>query len=182
MKLIESCEKKLESAFKRVDGVSYFNQVKVLKAFNKYNVATRHFNGSTGYGYGDEGRDCLGKLYAEVFGAEECIVSPHLLSGTHALTVALFGLLRPSDTLLCISGMPYDTLRGVIFGENNGSLKDFGVNFDYCDLLGGEFDCKTIKKKLNDKVKIVYIQRSRGYELRDALSCEIGRASCRERV
>ncbi len=163
MKLIESCEKKLESAFKRVDGVSYFNQVKVLKAFNKYNVATRHFNGSTGYGYGDEGRDCLGKLYAEVFGAEEGIVSPHLLSGTHALTVALFGLLR--------SGMPYDTLRGVIFGENNGSLKDFGVNFDYCDLLDGEFDCKTIKKKLNDKVKIVYIQRSRGYELRDALSC-----------
>ncbi len=171
MKLIESCEKKLESAFKRVDGVSYFNQVKVLKAFNKYNVATRHFNGSTGYGYGDEGRDCLGKLYAEVFGAEEGIVSPHLLSGTHALTVALFGLLRPSDTLLCISGMPYDTLRGVIFGEDNGSLKDFGVNFDYCDLLDGEFDCKTIKKKLNDKVKIVYIQRSRGYELRDALSC-----------
>lgn len=171
MKLIESCEKKLESAFKRVDGVSYFNQVKVLKAFNKYNVATRHFNGSTGYGYGDEGRDCLGKLYAEVFGTEEGIVSPHLLSGTHALTVALFGLLRPSDTLLCISGMPYDTLRGVIFGENNGSLKDFGVNFDYCDLLDGEFDCKTIKKKLNDKVKIVYIQRSRGYELRDALSC-----------
>lgn len=171
MKLIESCEKKLESAFKRVDGVSYFNQVKVLKAFNKYNVATRHFNGSTGYGYGDEGRDCLGKLYAEVFGAEEGIVSPHLLSGTHALTVSLFGLLRPSDTLLCISGMPYDTLRGVIFGKNNGSLKDFGVNFDYCDLLDGEFDCKTIKKKLNDKVKIVYIQRSRGYELRDALSC-----------
>ncbi len=171
MKLIESCEKKLESAFKRVDGVSYFNQVKVLKAFNKYNVATRHFNGSTGYGYGDEGRDCLGKLYAEVFGAEEGIVSPHLLSGTHALTVALFGLLRPNDTLLCISGMPYDTLRGVILGENNGSLKDFGVNFDYCDLLDGEFDCKTIKKKLNDKVKIVYIQRSRGYELRDALSC-----------
>lgn len=171
MNLIESCEKKLESAFKRVEDVSYFNQVKVLKAFNKYNVATRHFNGSTGYGYGDEGRDCLGKLYAEVFGAEEGIVSPHLLSGTHALTVALFGLLRPNDTQLCISGMPYDTLRGVIFGENNGSLKDFGVNFDYCDLLDGEFDCKTIKKKLNDKVKIVYIQRSRGYELRDALSC-----------
>ncbi len=179
MKLIESCEKKLESAFKRVDGVSYFNQVKVLKAFNKYNVATRHFNGSTGYGYGDEGRDCLGKLYAEVFGAEEGIVSPHLLSGTHALTVALFGLLRPSDTLLCISGMPYDTLRGVIYGENNGSLKDFGVNFDYCDLLDGEFDCKTIKKKLNDKVKIVYIQRSRGYELRDALSCGQIEAVCK---
>lgn len=179
MKLIESCEKKLESAFKRVDGVSYFNQVKALKAFNKYNVATRHFNGSTGYGYGDEGRDCLGKLYAEVFGAEEGIVSPHLLSGTHALTVALFGLLRPSDTLLCISGMPYDTLRGVIFGENNGSLKDFGVNFDYCDLLDGEFDCKTIKKKLNDKVKIVYIQRSRGYELRDALSCGQIEAVCK---
>lgn len=170
---IENCEKKLAEKFKLADEIAYFNQSKVLDAFNEYNVALRHFNGTTGYGYDDEGRDTLGKLYAKVFGAEEGIVSPHLLSGTHALTVALFGLLRPNDTLFCISGMPYDTIRGVIFGENNGSLKDFGVKFDYCGLdADGKFDKNAIKSKFNESVKVVYIQRSRGYELRDAFSCE----------
>ena len=172
MNFIENCEKKLTEKFKLIDEIAYFNQVKVLNAFKEYRIAARHFNGTTGYGYDDEGRDCLGKLYAKAFGAEAGIVSPHLLSGTHALTVALFGILRPKDTLFSISGMPYDTLRGVIFGENNGSLKDFGINFDYCELKDGEFDFENIKKKLSEKVKIVYIQRSRGYELRDALSCE----------
>lgn len=171
-KFIEQCENKLYDKFKIVDEIAYFNQVKVLNAFRENMVALRHFNGTTGYGYDDEGRDCLGKLYAQVFGAESGIVSPHLLSGTHALTVALFGLLRPKDTLLCISGMPYDTIRGVIFGEGNGSLKDFGVKFDYCDLKDGDFDFKAIRQKLKDSVKVVYIQRSRGYELRDALSCK----------
>lgn len=171
MSLIEKCEEKLSENFKIIDNITYFNQIKVLNAFRELKVAVRHFNGTTGYGYDDEGRDTLGKLYAKAFGAESGIVSPHLLSGTHALTVALFGLLRPDDTLLCISGMPYDTIRGVIFGENNGSLKDFGVKFDYCELKNGEFDREAIKCKLNDSVKIVYIQRSRGYELRDALSC-----------
>ena len=175
-KFIENCEKKLEERFKLAEEISYFNQSKVLEAFKEYNVALRHFNGSTGYGYDDEGRDTLGKLYARAFGAEAGIASPHLLSGTHALTVALFGLLRPNDTLFCISGMPYDTIRGVIFGENNGSLKDFGVKFDYCELeADGKFDKHAIKSKFNDSVKVVYIQRSRGYELRDAFSCgEIG--------
>lgn len=175
-KFIENCEKKLEERFKLAEEISYFNQSKVLEAFNEYNVALRHFNGTTGYGYDDEGRDTLGKLYARAFGAEAGIASPHLLSGTHALTVALFGLLRPNDTLLCISGMPYDTIRGVIFGENNGSLKDFGVKFDYCELdADGKFDKHAIKSKFNGSVKVVYIQRSRGYELRDAFSCgEIG--------
>lgn len=175
---IESCEEKLKDKFKAVDDTAYFNQVKVLKVFQECKVALRHFNGSTGYGYDDEGRDTLGKLYALSFGAEAGIVSPHLLSGTHALTVALFGLLRPNDTLLCISGMPYDTIRGVIFGENNGSLKDFGVKFDYCALKNGEFDFDSIKEKLNETVKVVYIQRSRGYELRDALSCEQIQKAC----
>lgn len=175
-KFIENCEKKLEERFKLAEEISYFNQSKVLEAFKEYNVALRHFNGTTGYGYDDEGRDTLGKLYAKAFGAEAGIASPHLLSGTHALTVALFGLLRPNDTLLCISGMPYDTIRGVIFGENNGSLKDFGVKFDYCELeADGKFDKHAIKSKFNDSIKVVYIQRSRGYELRDAFSCgEIG--------
>lgn len=168
---IEECEKKLSAKFKAVEEIAYFNQVKVLKAFEECRVALRHFNGSTGYGYDDDGRDTLAKLYAISFGAEAGIVSPHLLSGTHALTVALFGLLRPNDTLLCISGMPYDTIRGVIFGENNGSLKDFGVKFEYCNLKNGNFDYDSIINKLNSSVKVVYIQRSRGYELRDALSC-----------
>jgi len=175
---IENCERKLANKFKAVDEVAYFNQVKVLNAFRECNVAVRYFNGTTGYGYGDEGRDVLGKLYAMSFGAESGIVSPHLLSGTHALTVALFGLLRPNDTLFCISGMPYDTIRGVIFGEGNGSLKDFGVKFSCCDLnKNGKFDYELIKKKFDKSVKVVYIQRSRGYELRDAFSCEeIGEA------
>lgn len=174
---IAQCEEKLKEKFKAVDETAYYNQVKVLKAFEECRVALRHFNGTTGYGYDDEGRDTLGMLYALSFGAEAGIVSPHLLSGTHALTVALFGLLRPNDTLLCISGMPYDTIRGVIFGENNGSLKDFGVKFDYCELKNGDFDYDLINNKFNDSVKVVYIQRSRGYELRDALSCEqIGKA------
>lgn len=175
---IEKCENKLAEKFKTVDETAYFNQVKVLKAFCENNIAVRHFNGTTGYGYGDEGRDVLGKLYAKAFGAEAGIVSPHLLSGTHALTVALFGLLRPKDTLFCISGMPYDTIRGVIFGENNGSLKDFGVKFECVELnKDGKFDFSEIKRRFNDRVKVVYIQRSRGYELRDAFSCaEIGEA------
>lgn len=168
---IKECEKKLADKFAAVEETAYFNQVKVLKAFEECRVALRHFNGTTGYGYGDEGRDTLGKLYAAAFGAEAGIVSPHLLSGTHALTVALFGLLRPGDELFCISGMPYDTIRGVIFGENNGSLKDFGIKFDYCELKDDKFDLEAIKNKLNLNVKVVYIQRSRGYELRDAFSC-----------
>lgn len=180
LRFIEECEKKLENKYKAVDDVAYFNQVKVLNAFRENGVAVRHFNGTTGYGYGDEGRDVLGKLYAEAFGAESGIVSPHLLSGTHALTVALFGLLRPNDTLFCISGMPYDTIRGVIFGENNGSLKDFGVKFSCCDLdKNGKFDFEIIKKKFDKSVKVVYIQRSRGYELRDAFSCEEIEEACK---
>lgn len=181
MKLIDKCEEKLKNKFKLIDDVAYFNQVKVLNAFEEYKIATRHFNGTTGYGYDDEGRDCLGKLYAKAFGAESGIVSPHLLSGTHALTVALFGLLRPDDTLFCISGMPYDTIRGVIFGENNGSLKDFGVNFECCELKNGKIDFDEVEKQFKKikNVKVVYIQRSRGYELRDAFSCEEIGETCR---
>ncbi len=170
---IKLCENKLQTQFERIDEIAYFNQKKVLQAFQNNNIAIRHFAGTTGYGYGDEGRDTLGKLYADVFKAESGIVSPHLLSGTHSLSVALFGLLKGGDTLLCISGMPYDTIRPVIFGENIGSLKDMGVNFACCDLTVDEqFNLDEIKINLNSKVKVVYIQRSRGYELREAFSCE----------
>lgn len=170
---IKSCEDSLKDKFEYFDDVALFNQEKVLNAFKECRVATRHFNGSTGYGYGDEGRDCLGKLYALSFGGESGILSPHILSGTHALTVALFGLLRTGDRVLCVSGMPYDTLRGVIFGNGNGSLKDYGIEFDVLELNpDGKFDNEKIIEKASNCYKMIYIQRSRGYKLRDAFSCE----------
>ncbi|MDE6373803.1 MAG: methionine gamma-lyase family protein, partial [Clostridia bacterium] len=177
IKFIEQCENALKESFKYIDDVSYFNQKKVLEAFQKHSIAVRHFAGTTGYGYGDEGRDTLGKLYADVFGAEDGIVSPHLLSGTHSLSVALFGLVNRGDTVLCISGTPYDTIRPVIFGDGIGSLKDYGVDFICCELTAdGDFNATEINGLLNDSVKLIYIQRSRGYELRDALSCgQIGK-------
>lgn len=169
---IKKCEEKLKDLFAKIDDTAYFNQAKVCEAFAHERIAARHFCGTTGYGYGDEGRDSLGAVFAEAFGAEAGIVSPHMLSGTHALTVALFGLLRPGDTLFCISGMPYDTIRGVIYGEGNGSLKDFGVKFECAELTAdGSFDRAAIKKGLN-RASVVYIQRSRGYELRDAFSVD----------
>jgi len=172
--LIKKSESELVQKFAFADEISEFNQEKVLKAFNKHSVALRHFNGTTGYGYGDEGRYTLGEVYAAALDAETGIVSPALLSGTHALTVALFGVLRTGDKVLCVSGMPYDTLRGVIYGSGNGSLKDYGISFDCVDLkVDGSFDKETIQseiKRLGKDLKMIYIQRSRGYELRDAFS------------
>ena len=177
--LIKKSEEKLVKSFQRADEISEYNQEKVLKAFNKRGIALRHFNGTTGYGYGDDGRFVLGDVYADAFGAESGIVSPALLSGTHALTVALFGVLRTGDSVLCISGMPYDTLRGVIYGDGNGSLKDFGISFDTVDLdENGKFNKQAIQaeiKRIGKSLKMIYVQRSRGYELRDAFTvAEIG--------
>ncbi len=171
---ILSQEKKLSKHFERIDEIALYNQEKVLNAFQKERIALRHFLPSTGYGYGDEGRDTLGRVYAHAFGAERAIVSPSLLSGTHALTVALFGILRPNQRALCITGMPYDTIRGVIWGENNGSLKDFGVSFDVVSLnSSGKVDEEAVKSALSlQEYQSVYIQRSRGYELRDAFTVE----------
>ena len=177
--LIKNSENALVGAFSVADEISEFNQEKVLKVFAEEGVALRHFNPSTGYGYGDEGRFLLGKVYAKAMGAEDGIVSPAILSGTHALTVALFGLLRPHDNVLAVSGMPYDTIRGVVFGEGNGSLKDYGIGFEIAELdKEGKFDFCGIAEKmkgLGESLKMIYIQRSRGYELRDAFSVkEIG--------
>ncbi len=176
--LILKAEGALKAQFARADEISLYNQNKVLEAFRDGQIALRHFAPSTGYGYGDEGREALGKVYARAFGAERAIVSPALLSGTHALTVALFGILRPGDGVLCLTGTPYDTLRGVIFGEGNGSLRDFGVSFDIVELdEGGKCDENAVLARLKQKnYRMVYIQRSRGYELRDAFSvAEIGK-------
>ncbi|MBO5412014.1 MAG: methionine gamma-lyase family protein [Clostridia bacterium] len=177
--LIKESERALIEPFAIADEISEYNQEKVLKAFNKHSIALRHFNPTTGYGYGDEGRFSLGEVYADAFGAEAGIVSPALLSGTHALSVALFGVLRTGDGVLCISGTPYDTLRGVIWGEGNGSLKDYGITFDCVGLdEQGKFDKEKIQKeieRIGSRLKMIYIQRSRGYELRDAFSvAEIG--------
>ena len=172
--LIKDSELELVENFKIADDISEYNQEKVLKAFNKHSIALRHFNATTGYGYGDDGRFVLGEVFASSLGAETGIVSPALLSGTHALTVALFGVLRTGDAVLSVSGMPYDTIRGVIYGEGNGSLKDFGISFDCTTLTDeGKFDKTQIQAdmaRLGDNLKMIYIQRSRGYELRDAFT------------
>lgn len=164
-------EEKLQGRFREIDRIALYNQEKVLNAFKEEQIALRHFNPSSGYGYGDEGKEVLGKVFARAFGGERGIVSPALLSGTHALTVALFGVLRPGDCVLCVTGMPYDTIRGVIWGEDNGSLKEFGVRFEVEDLTEkGEVDYSALSEKDLSAYKMVYIQRSRGYELRDAFS------------
>lgn len=174
--LIKECEKKLQPRFDELDEICLFNQEKVLNAFKKNKIALRHFSGSTGYGYGDDGRDCLNKLFADVFGAQDAICSPAMASGTHALAACLYGVLRPNDTFLSITGEPYDTLSDVIKGENVGSLKDYKIGFKSVPLSNGEFDKKAIKDilKSDDKIKMVYLQRSRGYDWRNALSlCQI---------
>ena len=169
--LIRVCEEELQEQFAERDAIAYKNQVKVAEAFRKNRIALRHFAGTSGYGYGDEGRDTLNQLFADIFGTEAALVSPNLVSGTHALTVGLFGLLRAGDILFSVSGEPYDTLQDVIAGKDIGSFADYGIRFQKCDLINGEFDFSAIRAGLADPcVKIVYIQRSRGYEWRDALS------------
>ena len=177
--IIEEAEISLKKEFAFANEICQHNQEKVIDAFAKNGVALRHFNGSSGYGIGDEGRHVLGQVFADAMGAESGIVSPALLSGTHTLAVALFGLLRPGDRALAATGLPYDTLRGVIFGENNGSLKDLGVKFDLLDLnAAGAVDFTSLEAQLKnagEDLKMIYIQRSRGYELRNALTvAEIG--------
>ena len=174
LEIIEKAEKLAEPLFKVIDNdISLYNQKKVLDAFREHRVAYRHFAGTSGYGYDDVGRDTLCNLFATIFGAESAIVSPNIVSGTHALTIALFGLLRPGDTLLCVTGAPYDTLREVIGGENIGSLKDYGVNYDEIPLKDYEIDEDAISTYLSENSpKVIMITRSRGYEWRDALSIE----------
>lgn len=156
--------------------------MKVLKAFQEERISDSHFTNSSGYGYDDIGRDSLDKVYARVFNAEAALVRPHFVNGTHAIGAALFGNLRPNDTLLCIAGKPYDTLHniiGITGDENIGSLKEYGVNYKQVDLKeNGKFDFEKIEEALKDEsIKIVHIQRSTGYGWRNAfLVSEIGEA------
>ncbi len=172
LKLIEKCEKDLEPLFNKLEDIALFNQEKVLNAFKKNRIALRHFSGTSGYGYGDEGRDTLNLLVADIFRAEKAIFSPNIVSGTHALSLCLYGVLRAGDTMLSICGQPYDTLKEVISGKGNGSLEDFGVKFNSIPLKNNFFDKDEIAKAIkNDaSIKMIYIQRSRGYEWRNALS------------
>lgn len=169
-KLIAECEEKLKSLYQQVDEISLHNQKKVLDAFKKNKLALRHFNGTTGYGYDDEGRDALKKVYADVFNTEKAVVSPNIVSGTHAISLTLFSILDSGDNVLSVTGMPYDTMRDIIFGDKL-SLKSNNVNFDLVYLKNGGFDYESIERRLSEKkYKMIYIQKSRGYEERPALS------------
>lgn len=171
--LICECEERLKDKFARLDKISLFNTEKVLNAFKKNKLALRHFNPTTGYGYGDEGRDTLNAVLADIFGAEAAVMSPNIVSGTHAISLCLYGILRPNDTFVSITGEPYDTLSGVIRGENDGSLKDFGIHFDVIALKNNAIDLDAVKKYLSEhKPKMVFMQRSRGYEWRPALTID----------
>lgn len=167
----------IEEQFKIYDEIREFNQLKVLKAFQNEHISDSHFTNSSGYGYGDIGRDSLDKVYARIFGCESSIVRPHFVNGTHAIGAALFGNLRPNDTMVCISGAPYDTLHNIIgiSGEENiGSLREYGVNYKQVDLKNGKFNFEEIKKVLEEDktIKLIHIQRSTGYGWRNSFIIE----------
>ena len=170
----DSIQKGLKERFEQIDGIAEYNQMKVIRAMEKNKVSAACFESTTGYGYDDLGRDTLEAVYAEVFGAESGLVRPQITCGTHALTIALSAILRPGDELLSPVGKPYDTLEGVIgIKEDNppGSLKEFGISYRQLDLLAdGSFDLEGIKNALNEKTKLVTIQRSKGYATRKTLS------------
>lgn len=172
--LSEEVEKEIKEEFEKIDKIKEKNSLKVLMACQKYNLSDMHFGTTTGYGYGDIGRDTIEKIFAEVLGAEDSLVRNQFISGTHALTVALFAMLRPGDTMLSINGKPYDTLDEVIgLVENKSSLKSYGVKYEQIDLIGNEFDTsKIVERAKQGNIKLICMQRSRGYSLRNSLSLE----------
>ena len=172
--LANEVEQEIEPIFKKINKVCEFNSIKVLKAFQKNNISDMHFNQTTGYGYGDIGRDTCENVFAEVLRAEDALVRGQFISGTHALTVALFAFLRPGDTMLSITGKPYDTLDEVIgIKENNSSLKSFRINYEQIELINNDFDYEQIEKRLKKgKVKLIEIQRSKGYSTRKSITIE----------
>ncbi|MBE5966480.1 MAG: hypothetical protein E7255_05870 [Lachnospiraceae bacterium] len=170
----QEIENNLKERFVKIDRIAEFNQLKVLKAMQENHLSDIHFAATTGYGYNDIGRDTLEKVYADIFHAEDALVRPQLMSGTHALTVALAGNLRPGDELLSPVGKPYDTLEGVIgITESRGSLAEYGITYAQADLLpDGGFDWEAIKAAITPKTKLATIQRSKGYADRPTLSVE----------
>lgn len=172
----------VENEFKIYDEIREYNQLKVLKAFQEERISDNHFTNSTGYGYGDIGRDTLDLVYARIFNAEKALVRPHFVNGTHALGTALFGNLRPGDTILAVTGSPYDTLHSVIgiSGEENiGSLKEYGVNYKQIDLVDGKINIEKALEmiKEDESIKLIHMQRSTGYGFRNAFQVnELGEA------
>ena len=174
VKLIEDAEKDCQEEFSKIDRNGYFNSLKVLSSFHKNEITESHFNATTGYGYNDLGREGIEKVFSDILGAESALVRSQFISGSHALNVCFFALLRPGDLLLSISGKPYDTLDQVIgIEENPSSLKSFGVSYDQIELIDDDFDYEGIEEYLkNHKVKVIEIQRSKGYSTRKSISID----------
>ena len=172
--LVNKCEKELADEFNKVDEICLANSKKVLDAFQKNKVSENHFNSTTGYGYNDAGREVIENIFCDIFNVESALVRSQFISGSHALTVALFSLLRPGDLLLSISGLPYDTLHEVIgIKENSSSLKSYGIEYDQIDLVNDDFDYDKISNYLkNNRVKVIEIQRSKGYSTRKSISID----------
>lgn len=177
-KVKSAAKKALETIrpqFDITDEIAEYNQQKVLSAFIKNHVSESMFAESTGYGYGDRGREVIDRVFADIVGAEDALVRHNFTCGTHTLAVALYGMLRPGDIMLCVTGTPYDTIHSVIGigGKGDGSLADYGIIYKQVDLRDGKPDLDAIKEAVTkEKIKLVYIQRSRGYSLRPSLSCE----------
>lgn len=172
--LSKNIENDLRPIFDETERIAEYNSLKVLMAFQKYNLSEMHFNGTTGYGYGDIGRDTIEKIFADIFKAEDSLVRTQFISGTHAISTALFGILRPGDTFISISGKPYDTLDEVIgIEENNSSLISHGVKYEQIELVNNDFDYEAIEERLKKgNIKLIEIQRSRGYSLRKTIDLQ----------
>lgn len=170
---INQIEELIQPQLKKADDIAFINQRKVLEAFQQQQVSDHHFNPSTGYGYDDEGRDTLERVYADVFKAEAALVRPQIISGTHAITISLFGVLRPGDELLYITGKPYDTLESIVTGgeRDTGSLRDFGITYQHVDLGDDhKVDWEAVETAIHPQTKVVAIQRSRGYDTRPSFT------------
>lgn len=174
LNFINDCEKDCLSKFQEIEAIEFHNQLKVLNAFNKNHIQAYHFIGSSGYGHNDIGKEKISSIFKDIFNTEDAFVSPLISCGTEAISQTLFGILRPNDCMLSISGTPYDTLKQVIWGvegKNVGSLKDYNIAYYEVPLVGNDFnEPEIVKAILKYNPKIVYIQRSRGYSLRNALS------------
>lgn len=171
--LVTATEEEIQGTFKKIDDIKEYNQYKVLKVMQDARVSDTHFNWNTGYGYNDAGRETIEKVYANLFKTEDAIVRPTIVNGTHALTLCLTGILRPGDEIISATSRPYDTLEEVIGirGEGKGSLKEYGVSYKQIDFLdNGEVDLTSLKNAISKKTKMVYIQRSKGYAWRKALT------------
>jgi len=172
--VILNSEKEVQNVFKEIDDTAFFYSEKVLNAFHKFRVSESHFNSTTGYGYNDIGREVIENIFAEILHGEDALVRSQFISGSHALTVALFAFLRPGDTMLSITGKPYDTLDEVIgIKDNNSSLKSYNIDYEQIDLINDDFDHEKIKEVLmNKKIKLIEIQRSKGYSTRKSLTID----------